>query len=99
MLDRDSDNSYFAVLGSFCLGALAGSLVGLLYAPRSGRETRDRMSGQLRKTAESAEELKGRLLKKGEEALHEASRRTREAADAISSRLKRTAGDVAALEG
>lgn len=98
MLDRDSNNTYFAVLGSFCLGALAGSLVGLLYAPRSGRETRDRMSGQLRKTAESAEELKG-LLQKGEAALHEASRRTREAADAISSRMKRTAGDAAALEG
>lgn len=99
MHEQDSNNSYFVALGSFCLGALAGSLFGLLYAPRPGPETRERMSEQLRKTAESAGELKGRLLRKGERALYEASRRTREAADAISSRLKRTAAEAAGLEG
>ena len=100
MNDREMDTSYFALLGSFCLGAIAGSLVGLLYAPRSGRETREQVSGKLRRTAESAEELKGRLLRKGEQALQEASRRTREAADSIAARVKRTPiQEASPLEG
>jgi hypothetical protein len=58
------------------------------------------MSGQLRRTAESAEALKSRLLQKGGDALHEASRRTREAADSIAARVKRTPSqEASAIEG
>lgn len=101
MQERDSFNTYSAAVGSFCLGALGGALVGLLFAPRSGRETRERVGGRLRQTAESAEEIKQGLLRKGERALQEASRKTREAADSLSSRIKRATApshDLPALE-
>jgi gas vesicle protein len=89
MQERESCTTYSAALGSFCLGALGGAVLGLLLAPRSGRETRERMGGRLRQTADSAQEMKQRLLRKGERALQEASRKTREAADALTSRIKR----------
>lgn len=100
MQERESCNTYSAALGAFCLGALGGAVVGLLYAPGSGRETRERMGGRLRQTADSAQEFKQELLRKGERALQQASRKTREAADALSSRMKRATepNDASALE-
>jgi gas vesicle protein len=99
--EREACSTYSAALGAFCLGALGGAVVGLLYAPLSGRETRERMSSGLRRTAESAQEMRQRLLRKGERALQEASRKTREAADALGSRMRRESTrneDAAALE-
>jgi gas vesicle protein len=60
MENRTPDDRQF---WSFAFGALAGALVGLLVAPLSGRETRERVSRRVRRTAASARAVGDRLRK------------------------------------
>jgi gas vesicle protein len=60
--DRDSGA---AVLLSFLLGGLTGAALALLYAPRSGRETREMLGEKLREGAERGRALKDQALEKG----------------------------------
>jgi gas vesicle protein len=60
--DRDSGA---AVLLSFLLGGVTGAALALLYAPRSGRETREMLGEKLREGAERGRELKDQALEKG----------------------------------
>ena len=50
--DDDRDSSASSVILAFLLGGLTGAAVALLYAPRSGKETRDLLSERVRETAE-----------------------------------------------
>ena len=45
--DDDRDSSASSVILAFLLGGLTGAAVALLYAPRSGKETRDLLSERL----------------------------------------------------
>jgi gas vesicle protein len=60
--DRDSGA---AVLLSFLLGGITGAALALLYAPRSGRETREILGERLREGAERGRELKDQAVEKG----------------------------------
>ncbi|HEX6739522.1 MAG TPA: YtxH domain-containing protein [Vicinamibacteria bacterium] len=60
--DRDSGA---AVLLSFLLGGATGAVLALLYAPRTGRETREMLGEKLREGAERGRELKDQALEKG----------------------------------
>jgi gas vesicle protein len=60
--DRDSGA---AVLLSFLLGGITGAALALLYAPRSGRETREMLGERLREGADRGRELKDQALEKG----------------------------------
>lgn len=57
-MSNQSSNSFWA----FLLGALAGALAGLLFAPDKGKNTRDRLSFQLEKAQENLRELVEELL-------------------------------------
>ena len=66
-------------LGAFVLGAAAGATLALLTAPRSGRETRERLKGtsfDLRETAErvpaAIRRAGARAVKAGQEAFEQA---------------------------
>ena len=88
----DERNSYaVTTVLVFGLGAAAGAALGMLYAPASGRKIRDRFGRRIRETTESARDLKGRLMQKGEEALRngeqalsEVSRKARETVSRLS---------------
>ena len=69
--DRDSGSA--AVFLSFILGGLTGAALALLYAPRSGQETRDLLAEKYREGEARAREAKERALAKGREALDEAT--------------------------
>ena len=56
--DDDDDSSASSVILAFLLGGLTGAALALLYAPRSGKETRDLLSERVRETAERGRELK-----------------------------------------
>lgn len=61
------------VILSFLLGGLTGAALAVLFAPRSGRETRELLSDKLREGAERGREVKERVAAKGRETLEEAS--------------------------
>jgi len=63
--DDDDDSSASSVILAFLLGGLTGAALALLYAPRSGQETRDLLSERVRETAERGRELKEQAVGKG----------------------------------
>jgi gas vesicle protein len=79
---RDDGNGAGSILLAFLLGAVSGAAVALLYAPRSGRETRDYLGEKARegraRAAEAAE--RGRqVIAQGRETISTAIDRGREA--------------------
>ncbi len=71
-----------SVLLAFLLGAVAGAAVALLYAPATGRETRDYLGERARQGRDRATDLaqKSReVLNQGREKLSSAIERGREA--------------------
>jgi len=56
-----------AVLVSFLLGGIVGAALGVLFAPRSGKETREQLNGWIDETVEKGKE---RAEKLGEELKH-----------------------------
>ncbi len=66
-MDRDS---FFSKVGAFLGGVAIGSLVGVLFAPSSGKETRDKLKenfGDLEnKAKEKMDEIKEMTLKQVE---------------------------------
>jgi gas vesicle protein len=68
--DRGSNAS--GVILSFLLGGLTGAALAILFAPRSGRETRDMLGVKLREGAERGKEFRERVATKGREIVDEA---------------------------
>lgn len=71
-MNRDSASGFGI---GILVGVAAGLIVGFLYAPRSGRETREIISGRAREISEQAKERWNRLRGKAREAEEEVSER------------------------
>lgn len=69
--DRDSGSA--SVFLAFILGGLTGAALALLYAPRSGQETRDLLADKYREGEVRAREAKERAMSKGREVMDDAS--------------------------
>jgi gas vesicle protein len=83
-MSDDRDAAASSVILSFLLGGVAGAALALLYAPRSGRETREYLGEKLREGAERGRELRSQAVEKSRSFLDEASGfvdRQREALD------------------
>ena len=79
---RDEGAGAGSVLLAFVLGAVSGAAVALLYAPTSGKETREYLGDKAREGRERAAKAadKGReLMQQGRETLSTAIDRGREA--------------------
>ena len=79
---RDDSAGAGSILLAFILGAVSGAAVALLYAPTSGRETRELLGEKAREGRETAAEAakKGRqVIAQGRETLTTAIERGREA--------------------
>jgi gas vesicle protein len=79
---RDERAGAGNVLLAFILGAVSGAAIALLYAPTSGRDTRDYLGERAREGRERAADAAGRsrdIVSQGRETLSNALERGREA--------------------
>jgi gas vesicle protein len=79
---RDDRGGAGSILLAFILGAVSGAAVALLYAPATGRETRDYLNEKAEEARQRAAEAaaKGReALNQGRDTLNTAIERGREA--------------------
>jgi gas vesicle protein len=69
--DRNSGAS--GIILSFMLGGLTGAALAILFAPRSGKETRDLLGEKIRDGKERSRELRDKAASKSREILEDAS--------------------------
>jgi len=74
----DDHASASGVILSFLLGGLTGAALAVLFAPRSGRETRDLLQERFREGAERGRELRDRYAERGRDLRDRAVERGRE---------------------
>jgi gas vesicle protein len=82
-------SSYLSTTFWFLAGGIAGAGISLLLAPQSGKATRQMMSRKLNGGADSARELRDRVVARGEAIWDEASQRMGDAASALSGSVER----------
>ena len=51
-----SDNKGGEIVGAFVAGGLIGAALGILFAPKAGKETRDQLGDWMEETKEKAKE-------------------------------------------
>ena len=81
-MSRDSGTGAGSVMLAFLVGAVAGAAVALLYAPATGRETRERLGEKAREGRDRANEAAARgrdAMNRGRETMANALERGREA--------------------
>ncbi len=71
-MHEDHGSGATGVILSFMVGALTGAAVAILFAPRSGRETRELLGERLREGAEQGRELRDRVVAKGKRLVDDA---------------------------
>ena len=71
--DDDRGGRASDVVLSFLIGGLTGAALALLYAPRTGQETRDLLGERLRETAERGREMKQEAVGRGRALVDEAA--------------------------
>jgi len=72
-MSDDQGSSASGIILSFLLGGLTGAALAILYAPRSGRETRELLGEKLKEGAERGREFRDRVSTKGREMADEAA--------------------------
>jgi gas vesicle protein len=81
---------------SFMVGALSGAALAILFAPRSGRETRELLGEKIRETTERGKRASEQALERGREAAEDAARYLERQRDALEKRRDRLASAVEA---
>jgi gas vesicle protein len=72
-MSQDDGANASGIILAFLMGGLAGAALAILYAPRSGKETRDLLGDRLREGAERGRELRDRASVKGRELYEDAA--------------------------
>jgi gas vesicle protein len=72
-MSDDHGGNTSGVILSFLLGGLTGAALAILFAPRSGRETRELLGERLKEGAERGREFRDQVTAKGREMVDEAS--------------------------
>ena len=90
------DRGTSGILLSFMLGALSGAALAILFAPRSGRETREILGEKLRETADRSRKLGEQAIEKGREIADDASGYVDRQRETLERRRERLAAAVEA---
>jgi len=75
------DRGSSGVVLSFLVGALTGAAVAILFAPRTGRETREMLGDHLRESAERGRQLGEQAMERGRQLSEQAIEKGRELAE------------------
>ena len=73
---------------------MTGAALAILYAPRSGTETREYLGGRIREGAERGRELRDRAAERGREIIDEASGYVDKQRETLGQRKERLAAAV-----
>jgi gas vesicle protein len=87
------DNHFWDSLLTFMAGAAAGFIVGILFAPASGEETRKKIKDQAIKTSETAKENYEKIAREAEKGLKVVREKTGEGIDAIKDFIEKKKGE------
>jgi len=79
----NKDNHFWDSLLTFTAGAVAGFVVGILFAPASGKETRKKIKDQAIKTSEAAKVEYEKIAKEAEKGIKIAREKTTGGLEAI----------------
>ena len=80
----DDNNGHFVEsMATFLAGAAVGFVLGILFAPASGKETRRKIKDQAVKTGEAAKEGYEKISKEAEKGIRVVKEKTSEGIDAI----------------
>lgn len=75
--------SALEIAASFVIGAAAGFVLGVLFAPASGKETRQKIQDEVGKTGEKAKENFEKITKEAEKGIKVVREKTQESLEAI----------------
>jgi gas vesicle protein len=92
----DDRGSGSGVILSFLLGGLTGAALAILFAPRSGEETREMLGGKLREGAERGRKIRDRASARGREILEDATDYVDSQREALDKRRERLSAAVEA---
>ena len=79
----NKSSSVVEITLSFLLGTATGCILGVLFAPTSGEETRKKIKDEAVKTSEKARESYGRIAKEAEKGIQVVKEKTSEGVGAI----------------
>jgi gas vesicle protein len=82
-------SSALEVAVSFLIGAATGFVLGVLFAPASGKETRDKIKTQASKTGEKAKEGYDKISKEAEKGILVVKEKAQEGIEAIKEFLEK----------
>ena len=89
----NKDGHFWDSLLTFMAGAAAGFIVGILFAPASGKETRKKIKDQAAKTGEAAKESYEKIAKEAEKSIRMVKEKTGEGVDAIREFIDKKRGE------
>ncbi len=93
-MSKNNGSGFF----TFLTGILAGAIIGILYAPDKGKNTRDKLSYQLDKYSETLQELIDQLMEGKEGELNEARTEGEKVISNALSQAKKLMQEVDALK-
>jgi gas vesicle protein len=65
----NDQNSALGIAATLVIGAVAGFIVGILFAPDSGKKTRQKIQEEINKTGEKAKETYDKIAKEAEKGI------------------------------
>lgn len=95
-MSTDDRSGTSGVVLSFLVGALSGAALAILFAPRSGRETRELLGEKLRETTDRGRRAGAGALERGRETAEDAARYLERQREALEKRRDRLASAVEA---